>query len=335
MNALRRPHLVAGLLLLLPSCSPQPATPPGGVQVGGLVREFQTTLDDPLQLHRPQAILAAGDRLYLLDSGNHRVTVTDTLFNLVRRIGGPGSGPGELDMPTALVRLAPGRLAVAEGGNQRISIFTEEGEFVRTLPVPVPHDHPAPLDDTTWVVSGPGGEVGAGLRFGPGGVAEPFGPKEEVFRELPELLDDVGVAVSLPGGPVVALVRPREYRIDVLDQTGERLRSDTFPEPIRRALDAYVEEQEDKWRGALGPVFFNPVKPATPTSQGRVLIPLTLPDPFALVYSPGDGSFVPLHPSGSQRERDLLRRASSGFLDGDRLYLLVDGGISVFQVPGW
>jgi hypothetical protein len=93
-------------------------------------------------------------------------------------------------MPWGVERLPSGRLAVTEIGNQRISVFTTDGEFVRTVPRATPHDAPGALNDTTYLVTGPGGDFGAGIVYGPGGVGHPFGPTGHPERDLMDIISD-------------------------------------------------------------------------------------------------------------------------------------------------
>ncbi len=89
------------------------------------------TLDDPAGV----AVNAAGE-LYVADRGNHRIVRVDRLGNLeiVAGDGVPGdSGDGgpavdaQLNTPSGLALLPDGRLAVADTGNHRIRVISEDG----------------------------------------------------------------------------------------------------------------------------------------------------------------------------------------------------------------
>jgi hypothetical protein len=64
----------------------------------------------------------------VLDPKAHQLVLLDTSLVETSRIGGEGSGPGELRGPVRLERWDRG-LAVGEGRNARISLFTADGQF--------------------------------------------------------------------------------------------------------------------------------------------------------------------------------------------------------------
>jgi len=81
---------------------------------------------------RPVDTAIAGKRLYVADIRHHEIQVLDkrsgkTLF----RFGKPGSGAGELFLPTNLAIGAEGDVYVVETGNFRVQRFTPEGRSVR------------------------------------------------------------------------------------------------------------------------------------------------------------------------------------------------------------
>ncbi len=339
--------LAAACAFAVPSaCQPDSGTPDGApppvrasvrpatVKVDELIREYRPTLDDELQLYGLADLEVVDGLLYIVERGNHRITVTDSLLDLVRRFGRQGEGPGELEMPWGVERLPSGRLAVTEIGNQRISVFTTDGEFVRTVPRATPHDAPGALNDTTYLVTGPGGDFGAGIVYGPGGVGHPFGPTGHPERDLMDIISDGSTRVWVGQQNLVALVRAHDGVIQVYDETGYLHRMDTIPEGIRSRLIArdrgIVDSFESQGLRVLGS---SVVKQLSATSFGELLILLPIPDPFALVYSPADGSFSELHATEAPRERRILQSASSGYLDDGLLYLAQDEGIAVFRVP--
>lgn len=318
-----------------PSMTRAVASPrPPVLRVETLLREYRPTLQDELDLHDPSDLQLLGGHLYILDRGNDRIAVTDTLLNLIRRFGGRGEGPGELQNPFRMQVLPSGRLAVAEIGNQRISVFTPQGRFVRSIPRATPHISAGAFDDTTYLVSGPGGRFGSGILYGPSGVGRPFGPTGPPERDLGEITSDAAIRVWVGDEDLVAVTRAREGVIEVYDRTGRLHRLDTIPEDIRTRLQrrqrGLVESLESQGLRVLG---YSMVKAPSTTSRGELLLLLSLPDPFGLIYSPADGSFTRLMAPERPRVRQILRSASSGYLDGQTLYLTQDGGIAVFRVP--
>ncbi len=313
-----------------PVASPRPPV----LTVETLLREYRPTLQDELDLHDPSDLQLLDGRLYILDRGNDRVAVADTFLNLVRRFGRRGEGPGELQAPFRMQVLPSGRLAVAEIGNQRISVFTSQGRFVRSIPRATPHISAGAFDDTTYLVSGPGGRFGSGIVYGPSGVGRPFGPTGSPERDLGEITSDAATRVWVGDEDLVALTRAREGVIEVYDRAGRLHRLDTIPDDIRSRLQrrqrGLVESLESQGLRVLG---YSMVKAPSATSRGELLLLLPLPDPFALIYSPADGRFTRLMAPERPRVRQILRSASAGYLDGQTLYLTQDGGIAVFHVP--
>lgn len=92
-------------------------------------REFETFVDVPA--------VAFDDRanLYVLDRGNTRVVVFDSVGRHLRTIGRRGSGPGEFSVPSGLAVVGGSTLAVGDPGLRSISLFSAAGEFLRTVPV--------------------------------------------------------------------------------------------------------------------------------------------------------------------------------------------------------
>jgi DNA-binding beta-propeller fold protein YncE len=75
-----------------------------------------------IEFSRPQSIEVdhARKQLVVTDACNHRVGVFDLDGHLVRWIGSPGSGPGDLAYPYGLALLGDGTALVTEFGNHRV-----------------------------------------------------------------------------------------------------------------------------------------------------------------------------------------------------------------------
>lgn len=94
---------------------------------GKLVRVFAG--DD---LERPAALAydAVRQRLYVADSGAHRIAVYDANGVRIRTIGKRGSGAGEFNFPTHLALAGDGTLLVTDALNYRIQAFDRDGKFL-------------------------------------------------------------------------------------------------------------------------------------------------------------------------------------------------------------
>ena len=73
------------------------------------------------------------DLIYVVETGNHRVSVFDFEGKFIRTFGKQGQGPGEFAKPTGAALLENGDLAVADVGNNRIQIFDRRGRFLRSI----------------------------------------------------------------------------------------------------------------------------------------------------------------------------------------------------------
>jgi hypothetical protein len=69
-------------------------------------------------------------RVYVLDSGNNRIQVFDSLANYQRTIGRHGKGPGEFSEPTDMTVNATGQLIVADYNNRRVHILDLTGNYL-------------------------------------------------------------------------------------------------------------------------------------------------------------------------------------------------------------
>ncbi len=72
-------------------------------------------------------------RVYVADSGNHRVQVFDGTGKFLRSIGKPGQGTGELSYPYDVKVDSDGVIYVCEFGNSRIQLFDQDGHSLEVL----------------------------------------------------------------------------------------------------------------------------------------------------------------------------------------------------------
>jgi hypothetical protein len=101
---------------------------------------LQGTGPRPGQVDAPRGLAVgstpSGPRLYVADSGNHRIQVIDLLTQQVIAVWGPpdpyappvpGAGPGRLNDPRDLAADAAGSVYVVDHGNARVQKFTFRG----------------------------------------------------------------------------------------------------------------------------------------------------------------------------------------------------------------
>ena len=81
------------------------------------------------ELYGPRGVAISGDgRVWVADTGNHRVVVYDGLLQNPKKIGKKGSAPGEFSSPVGIAAAPDGRIYVADTGNRRIQILGPDGQ---------------------------------------------------------------------------------------------------------------------------------------------------------------------------------------------------------------
>lgn len=94
-----------------------------------LVRSFGTHGSLPGQLHAPRAIAVDRGHVYVLDSGNARVSIFDTDGRFIRQWGSGGGNPGQFIVP-ADIAVVNDIVFVADEFNHRVQAFSELGTFL-------------------------------------------------------------------------------------------------------------------------------------------------------------------------------------------------------------
>ncbi len=85
------------------------------------------------QLSLPSDVATIGDRVYVVDGGNHRIAVFNRQGEYLFAMGHEGQGPGELTAPVGIGLDKQGRVYVADRGNGRIEVFNPEGKPLHSL----------------------------------------------------------------------------------------------------------------------------------------------------------------------------------------------------------
>lgn len=107
--------------------------------------DLRGTATLPMSLPTDVAVAADG-RIYVVDSGNHRVLAFDADGAYSTEFGGRGTAPGRLEYPVGLSVGPEGRVYVADKGNGRIQVFDRQGTFVAGFPVESGGVAVAPVD---------------------------------------------------------------------------------------------------------------------------------------------------------------------------------------------
>lgn len=112
---------------------------------GQVIRIWGATGTDTGSLNTPTGIdVDYEGNVYVIDSGNARVQVFDSTGRFVRTWGGDGISPGQFRNPIDLaVHFKPQDtaieyVAVSDYGNNRVQLFTPQGQFLRSEAVGLP-----------------------------------------------------------------------------------------------------------------------------------------------------------------------------------------------------
>ncbi len=87
---------------------------------------------------KPNAIAATADRVYVVDSNAHRVTVYDHYGSNVGAFGSQGSGNDQFLFPTDIaINESSSEVYVTDFGNQRIAVFDLDGNWLHHIQSPL------------------------------------------------------------------------------------------------------------------------------------------------------------------------------------------------------
>jgi len=103
---------------------------------GQRVHEFGSQGTGNLQFHWPRYVTVDrlhDDHIIVSDGSNHCVKVFDSTGQFLLKFGSLGSGDGHLKHPRGVAADPAGSIIVADQDNNRVSLFTADGHFVRHI----------------------------------------------------------------------------------------------------------------------------------------------------------------------------------------------------------
>ena len=93
--------------------------------------------------------IGINQRVYIVDSGNHRILMYTKDGSYLSTFGTKGKGNDQLNAPVGITTTLDGRVLVADRGNKRIQIYDSEGNFLNSIPTVVGKSTVTPVDVAT------------------------------------------------------------------------------------------------------------------------------------------------------------------------------------------
>jgi len=84
-------------------------------------------------LSKARFLLYSNEKIFITDQGFHKLFIVDLRTGEQTVTGYMGSNPGQLKRPTGLLADDMGNLLVGDSGNNRLSVYTDEGKFVKVV----------------------------------------------------------------------------------------------------------------------------------------------------------------------------------------------------------
>ena len=100
---------------------------------GALLKSVGGEGKEPGQLISPNGNRVRGNKVFVCDSGNHRIQVFDTELNLLGVIGRKGKKSGSFDFPAAVDFDSNGTAYIVDSHNHRIQVMNPGGKFLYTF----------------------------------------------------------------------------------------------------------------------------------------------------------------------------------------------------------
>jgi len=82
---------------------------------------------------RPTGLTVGTDRLYVVDTLQHRIVMVSFGGVMLGAFGEHGSGPGQLNFPTNVAQGADGHVYVTDAMNFRVQVFSRDGGYLGTF----------------------------------------------------------------------------------------------------------------------------------------------------------------------------------------------------------
>lgn len=236
---------------------------------------------DSVQLEvTPQSLIAflgvvavdSKGRIAASDGRQSQVLMFSENGKFLKLIATKGSGPGEVEKPEGLAFFEDGSLAVADVGNNRINVYSNEGKFERSFRVESPRPSRIIFDSI--------GNIFVQVPSRPGGNAiqkyDQNGKLVDEFGKVPNIGMKIGMNIA--GGNFIEYkdlyiyyVHPTEYLIQQFKLDGKRVRAikqkSERSRPLKSAPTAFDPQSFKKWQQS-----WDPVHTVLTTAEGFLLV---------------------------------------------------------------
>jgi len=119
--------IAAALAAILPAALPAASGSAGGSADG------QLSSPKGLAVDYTDVIYYSDEKVYVADTGNHRVQVFHINGTFDFNFGSYGSAPGQFSSPEDILVAGGGVIYVADTGNHRVQVFHNNGAFIRQI----------------------------------------------------------------------------------------------------------------------------------------------------------------------------------------------------------
>lgn len=255
-----------------------------------LLRSFPTEKDEAQEVFFSRAQEISSDPrgwIYVTDVKANQVFVFDPEGRFLRKIGGPGQGPGEFDMAGRALWTSRG-LAVLDRSNSRVQYFDDRGWFSRSLKLTKSYIEMAIGTDGTIFAFN--------MRGGPGGMIDAIdagGRAHASFGDPPQALSDAASPrvcwLSMSPRDELFVAYWFSPVVQVYSAAGE----------LRSVFEIQYKPMQDK-------LAHNPANSKTSTGGARVIGQSII----EAIWATGDGFFI-LHRDSAGRV-DILEFSRDG-----------------------
>jgi DNA-binding beta-propeller fold protein YncE len=296
------------------------------VALGELRDALYPTLFDTI-LAETHDLELVDDRLYVAEPNTARVTVLDLELDLVRRIGRPGKGPGELTTPV-VARVRDGVVSVADVGTGRYEFFDTAGRSLGSIPLRAGDEH---------VLVGPERVIAIDRipeRYGT--IVDSEGTRP--FGSIPTAPDPEPVLIPmhqmhrarLDGDSVVLRIPAATGAVEVLGFDGVLRETRVVPDDIAMELAEHQESLARMFGGAV--IGSSLVKGVAVSPDGAFVTVASMSETAPVLIHDLDGRRIFLVDVSEHIQSGKVRSARTAVYHDGLLYVIAGASLFAFEL---